>query len=121
VTKGTAGLPKGTTVTVADLFSTTRTLVLKKPKHVCTPVDREGDGIKNADGHLVCYQGKPAKGQPKHTPQTGLHVTNPQSELVASTVKEAEGLHPLDSIAVRALTRKSAARGCALPRSFCSA
>src|SRR6185369_12587024 len=71
VTKGTAGLPKGTTVAVADLFSTTRTLAVKKPKHVCTPVDREGDGIKNADGHLVCYQGKPAKGQPKHTPQAG--------------------------------------------------
>jgi hypothetical protein len=93
VTKNTAGVPKGTTIAVADLFSATaRDLVVKKPKHVCVPVDREGDGIKNHDAYLVCYGAKPGKGQPKHAPQAGLQVANPLSTLVGATVKEGEAV-----------------------------
>ena len=83
---GTTAFAKGTQISVADTFSGSTTLALKKPKHVCTPVDREGDGVKNAGGYLVCYLGKPAKGQPAYVPQTGVHVVNPQSGLTVSTI-----------------------------------
>ena len=38
-----------------------RTLEIVKPKKLCTPVDKEGDGIADPDVHLVCYQAKLAK------------------------------------------------------------
>jgi hypothetical protein len=91
LTKYTAGVPKDTTTAVADLFSATaRDLTVMKPKHVCIPVDRAGDGIKNHDAYLMCYGVRPAPGQPKHVPQSGLQVANPLSTLVGATVRERE-------------------------------
>jgi hypothetical protein len=41
-----------------------RLLDLKKPSKLCTPVNKDGDGIANADVHLMCYQAKIAKTTP---------------------------------------------------------
>jgi hypothetical protein len=89
-TPGTPKFPK-TTVQIADQFtSPAKSIVLKKIKHLCTPVDKNGEGIKNPDAHLVCYQAKTAKGQPKHVRQTGVNTANQFGSLVVGTSKESE-------------------------------
>jgi hypothetical protein len=84
------GPAKGTLVSISDAFTTTKNVEVKKVKRLCVPTDREGDGIKNADGYLLCYQSKSAKGQPKHVRQQGVLVVNPQSDLSVATTGEAE-------------------------------
>jgi hypothetical protein len=91
VTSGTPRLPKGITVSVEDQFaSPAKVFELKKPKHLCAPVDKNGEGIKNPDAHLLCYSVKATSGQPKHVRQSGLHVNNQLGVAVLGTTKEAE-------------------------------
>jgi hypothetical protein len=47
------------TVTLADQFTTVDSTVLKL-QAFCTPVDKDGSGIKQPDAHLVCYKIKDA-------------------------------------------------------------
>jgi hypothetical protein len=92
--KTTAGTPKfaAQTVTVTDQFigGTPKTFVLKKVKHLCTPVNKNGEGIKNANAHLLCYQAKGASGQPRHVKRTGVNTNNQFAPLVFNTIKESE-------------------------------
>jgi len=39
-------------------------------------VNKNGEGIKNEAAHLMCYQAKPASGEPKHEKVLGIHVNN---------------------------------------------
>jgi len=71
-------LPKGTEfpedipVTLADQFidpdgtGVTQLFDLKKPKRLCNPVDKNFEGIKNEENHLICYGVKRPKDDPKH-------------------------------------------------------
>jgi len=53
-------------VTVYDPnFEITKDFEVKKPKHLCTPVDKNGEGIVDAENHLMCYDLKKMKGEPK--------------------------------------------------------
>ena len=38
---------------------------MKKPKHLCTPVDKDGEGIIDPVNHLMCYDLKKIKDEPK--------------------------------------------------------
>ena len=40
--------------------------------------------------HLACYLAKPAAGQPRHTPVTGVNTNNEFGSLVFGTIKESE-------------------------------
>ena len=40
-------------------------MTVVKPKLLCNPVDKNGEGILNPDGHLVCYRVKNAGGEPR--------------------------------------------------------
>ncbi|MFQ5667554.1 MAG: hypothetical protein ACE5I7_14175, partial [Candidatus Binatia bacterium] len=53
--------------TVTDEFVSGQVFNLKKVKHVCTPVDKNGEtpGAENNTGHLVCYQAVLPKGTPR--------------------------------------------------------
>jgi hypothetical protein len=55
-----------------------RTLSVTKPKHVCIPVDADIDEqpIHRPADLLVCYEAKPAKGEPKSTVREAMHVGN---------------------------------------------
>jgi hypothetical protein len=86
-----SGTPKMVpqTVTVADQFRPTAgTFTLKKPRLLCNPVDKNGEGIKNADAHLVCYQAKRASGVPKHARLSGVQTNNQFGVEVQGTIKE---------------------------------
>jgi hypothetical protein len=41
----------------SDQFGS-RVLLITKPTKLCTPVDKQGDGIADSDVHLTCYQAK---------------------------------------------------------------
>jgi hypothetical protein len=93
-TKVTSGYPpfaRNTVITVTDEFDNLpRLMALKKPKHLCNPVNKNGEGIKNPDVHLVCYQAKPARGERKHVRRPGLYISNQFGDLRLDTIKEAE-------------------------------
>jgi hypothetical protein len=66
VTPGTPRFPERVTVTATDQFNTTlTTLRLKKVRHLCTPVDKNGEGLKNPTVHLACYLARGFK-TPRH-------------------------------------------------------
>ena len=91
--KPTKGSPKfqKLQVTVADQFDgTARTFDVKKPTHLCLPVDKNGEGIQHPDSLRVCYKVKPAKKQPKHAKRTGVFLGNQFGTEQLDTVKEDE-------------------------------
>lgn len=55
---------------------------IKRPVRYCAPVDKNGEGIKDATTHLVCYQVRSAAGAPTHD----LLFTQNQLENDAFTV-----------------------------------
>jgi pimeloyl-ACP methyl ester carboxylesterase len=112
--KVTRQTPKfaGTTVSIADQFTATdavpdgrKLLAVKTAKHLCLPVDKNGEGIKNPLGKLLCYKAKPAKDEPKHVPRTNVRVNNQLGALTVDTKKEAELCLP--SIFMPSMTRET--------------
>lgn len=90
ISSGAARFPKGVQATVADQFEDVLYDV-KRPTRLCNPVDKDGGGINRPDGHLVCYQAKPATGQPKHTKVAGqIHTENQFGAGRLDTIKQAE-------------------------------
>ncbi len=83
------GFPKGIQVTVEDQFED-KLFDVKKPTRLCTPVDKNGEGIINPDAHLMCYKVKPAEDEPKHIKVEGIHTNNQFGPLQVDTKKEAE-------------------------------
>jgi ELWxxDGT repeat protein len=79
-------------VAVADQFTgeTPKRFDLKKPVRLCTPAKKNQEGIKNPTAHLLCYQAKPAKGEPKHTAVKGIFVSDQFGPQQLDTVKEDE-------------------------------
>jgi len=73
-------------VTVQDQFQK-RVYTLKKPVHLCNPVDKNGEGIKRPSGHLVCY----AVSKVDTKKVVGLiHTTNQFGQETLDTVKPVE-------------------------------
>jgi hypothetical protein len=91
ITPGTPVAARDRKVTSSDQFtSPAKILTLRKPRHLCTPVDKNGEGIKNPEGHYLCYAARPARGEPKHVPREGIFVNNQLGPLRLNTVKERE-------------------------------
>jgi hypothetical protein len=78
--RSTSGMPKfppAVQVTMADAFTApAKMLDVKRPRLLCVPVDKNGEGIKNPARHLMCYKVKVALGAPPHTPQLGVRLNN---------------------------------------------
>src|SRR4029450_9736580 len=61
---------------------------VKKPRHLCVPVDKDGSGITHEGGHLMCYK---AKATTPHTKVTGqIHTANQFGLGQLDTIKEEE-------------------------------
>jgi hypothetical protein len=91
VTPGTPKFARNTRVSVADQFSPTpRDLTLLKPRWLCTPVDKNNEGIANPDIHLVCYTARPALGEPQHMKVRGIFVNDQFGPKQVNTRREAE-------------------------------
>jgi len=87
--KTTKGAPKfeGTTVDLADQFEDKR-FDVRKTRYICTPADKNGEGVSDAVTRLGGYKIKSAKGEPRHTPQVALNVTNQFGSLTVDTRSE---------------------------------
>jgi hypothetical protein len=90
VAKGAPRFEPIPAVSVVDQFEQPKLYDLKKPTRLCTPVDKNGEGLLLPDALLLCYQAKPAKGQPRHVKRTGLHVAHQLGLELLGTVKEEE-------------------------------
>jgi hypothetical protein len=86
-----AALAKGLQVTVANEFTTpAKLLEIRKLRRLCTPVDMNGAGIRNAAASLVCYTTRPASGEPKHPGVAGIFVTNDLESARVDTRRETD-------------------------------
>jgi hypothetical protein len=90
VTRGAPKFPKGIQVFIEDQFEQPKLYDVKKPTRLCIPVDKNGEGIKDRDAHLMCYKVKPAKGEPKYTPVIGIFTNNQFGSEQLDTKKEEE-------------------------------
>ncbi len=89
VSPGTQRLAKGIAVSLDDQFtSAPKSFVLTKPRHLCNPVDKNNEGIKNPTAHLFCYKVK--GGVPKHVRRLGVQLNGQLGAEVIDTVKEDE-------------------------------
>jgi hypothetical protein len=89
VTPGTPPFPKGVAASLSDQFTNPpKSLLLKKPRHLCNPVEKNGEPIKNPTGHFLCYKAK--GGVPKHVHRSGVQVATQFGVEVLDTVKEDE-------------------------------
>jgi hypothetical protein len=101
-TKGAPKFTKIPGVSVADQFtqvqfpSGKKLFDLKKLTHLCLPANKNGEGILNPLGNLLCYRASSAKGQPKHKPVKGLFLANQLDVEQADTISEAELCVPAD-------------------------
>jgi hypothetical protein len=74
---------------IANAFDD-RNVRLNKPKHLCAPVDVDGQGVLNPDGYLFCYPTKPAKFSTRHVPVAGIYTANAFASETLSTSKDSE-------------------------------
>ena len=64
---------------------------LRRPRRVCAPVDKNGEGIKNSEGYLICYPAKVDKFSTKHVRRFGIHAANQFGDgWILDTIKEEE-------------------------------
>jgi hypothetical protein len=77
-------------VAVVDQFSQPKHLDLKKPTRLCAPADKNDEPRENPEGHLLCYQAVPARGEPRHVRLEGLHVTDQFGPQPLDTLEEEE-------------------------------
>jgi len=77
-------------VQVIDQFNQPAVLEVEKPERLCNPVDKNGEGIANPDGHLLCYKVKRAKPGPKFNDVMGIHINNQFGALQLDAKKESE-------------------------------
>jgi hypothetical protein len=90
VPKGTPRFEPISAVSVVDQFGEPKLYDLKKPTRLCTPVDKNEEGVLDPSVLLLCYQAKPGPGQPKHAKRSGLHVAHQLGVELLDTVKEEE-------------------------------
>ena len=76
---------------IQDQFlSAPRLFDLKKVARLCTPVDKNGEGIKNPDRHLLCYKALAVPRQPLQPQPTGVQVSDQFGERTVNVKKVAE-------------------------------
>ena len=98
--KGAATFSRIRDVSVVDQFQQPRLVDLTHPTRLCTPVDKNGEGIKNESGHLMCYRAIPVK-QPdrsRHVSVPGIHLNNQIAPEIVDTVTEGEFCVPSVSL-----------------------
>jgi len=83
--------PKGVRLAMEDGFTGGPiTYDVKAPRHLCLPVDQNGEGMVHPRRALLCYKVKPSSGEPRHEPRVGLRTANQFGDEALATVKEEE-------------------------------
>jgi cysteine-rich repeat protein len=79
--------PKGIQATVADQFED-RLYDVKKPRHLCVPASKDGEPLVHPVAHLMCYEVKRAREEPKHVRRFGVQVANQFGAETLDSVRE---------------------------------
>ena len=87
---GAPALPKGTRVTVAGLANVAQSFDLSGLSHLCVPVDKENEGIKNPTGYLACYGVQPSAGQSLSPSTVGIHLGNQFGSEIVDMLRQDE-------------------------------
>jgi hypothetical protein len=90
VTSDTPPVPPGATVIVATAFDSAQLFAVKKPRHLCAPVDANGEGIENPDAYLVCYKVAPALSGLRYSEHANLQAHDQFGPHVLTSLKQAE-------------------------------
>jgi hypothetical protein len=90
VTPNTLGVPAGVQVSVANAFDAAQPFVVKKPRHLCVPVDANGEGIEAPGAYLVCYKIKAPVGSAQYAERPGLKSNDQFGPLELKSLKQAE-------------------------------
>ncbi len=88
--KGTEKFPKGIQVSLVDQFAQPKRYDLVKPTHLCVPVSKNGVPVLRPDQHLVCYQAKRAKDEPKHARVRPIFVSDQFVSAIVETSAEEQ-------------------------------
>ena len=80
----------GILISVVDQFNQPKLFDVKKPRRFCNPVDKNGEGIKNPQTHLMCFSVRRATGEPKHERIDGIFVNDQFGPGRVRTKKERE-------------------------------
>jgi hypothetical protein len=81
---------KGLQASVVDQFAQPKLYDIKKPTRLCTPAAEDGQARKDAGRHLMCYQVRPARKEPRHSPVLGIFLNNHIGPEQVDTVKDEE-------------------------------
>jgi hypothetical protein len=86
--RGAPEFPGVAGVELADpVFAETARFDVTKPRELCAPADKNGEGIRDPATHLEGYRIKAARGEPAHTRRRGLVVVTQLGSLTLDTVK----------------------------------
>ena len=86
--RGAPRFPSHINASVVDQFDQPKTYRLRTRNiRLCNPVDKNGEGIKNPEAHLMCFQ---VKGSPRHERVKGLFVNDQFGLHKVDTRKERE-------------------------------
>jgi hypothetical protein len=91
-TKGAPKFEPISGVRIVDPFEE-RFVQIQRPRALCAPADKNGEGIADAATHLEQYRIKPAK-MPRHLPRTSLRLDNQFGTVFLNTVRPEELLVP---------------------------
>ena len=80
----------GILISVVDQFNQPKLFDVKKPRRFCNPVDKNGEGIKSPQTHLMCFTVRRARGEPKHERIDGIFVNDQFGPGQVRTKKERE-------------------------------
>ena len=90
VTPGTPLAAVDRKVTVQDQFTPEKLYTLRRVRHLCLPVNKNGEGIKNPDVHMLCYRGHRARGEIHFIPRRGVFTNNQFGDLRIDAIRENE-------------------------------
>ncbi len=76
-------------VSILDQFNQPGLVDVVQPTRLCTPVNKNNEGIKNDAGHLMCYKVIPVK-RPNRFDVFGLFLSNQFGSEQVDSGKEAE-------------------------------
>ncbi len=71
--KRVGGFDRVEDVPILDQFED-RLYDIIRPTHLCNATDKNGEGVKDAARHLLCYRAKRAPKQAAHTKRSNIHV-----------------------------------------------
>ena len=80
----------GIQASVEDQFTQPKLFDVIRPTRLCNSVDKEGEGIKNPASQLLCYQVKPARGEPRHRRIRNIFVHDQFGPNQVDAIKERE-------------------------------